>query len=519
MLTSAPLFALVSTWLTPFWLFALGITLGLVALLAIGGALWGAGKKFPAIRPFTDELPVVVREGLLMPVLVVAGVLAFVTVLPIVLDVLGIPTVNYSGFLNSLVRLPFVHDNSYHITIPAGERREGDDTTTQKVALSFRAAEVASLELKTNHEVLLKIPNESATRPGVAIPLKPDEKWKYVRGTQQDKGQENPFAGEVRYVDAVSDSKESIQLDVVAGMDVEFPQVRFVLGMAGAFLALFALYFAIRFAFPKVSAVAVAACKEGMGQPLFYLMIGLGLFCLLFFVYIPLYTFGEDIKMYKEGGTSLILILSIFVALWTASVSVSEEIEGKTAVTVLSKPISRRQFVLGKFLGLLGPVAVMFIILGTFFLLTTSFKVVYDARETAKGNVVWTECFSEMVSVLPGLALFYMEVIVLTSISVALSTRLPMLPNLLICFSIYALGNLVPQIVGSSLNKFPLVAFIGQLSATILPVLDHFNIQAAIASGTDVPGEYLWYTLGYCALFSTMALLVGLFLFEDRDVA
>ena len=323
----------------------------------------------------------------------------------------------------------------------------------------------------------------------------------------------------MRYVDAISETNQPIQLDVVAGMDVEFPEVRFVLGMAGAFLSLFAVYFAIRFSFPKISAVAVAACKEGMGQPLFYLMLGLGLVCLLFFIYIPLYTFGEDIKMYKEAGLTLILIFSILVALWTSSVSLSEEIEGKTAVTVLSKPISRRQFVLGKFLGVLGPVAVIFIVLGTFLLLTTSFKVVYDGRESAKATILWTECYKEMVSLLPGLALFFMEVIVLTSISVALSTRLPMLPTLLICFSIYALGNLVPLIVGSSLHKLPLVAFIGQLAATVLPVLDHFNIQAAIDGGTEVPSEYLWFTFAYCALFSTMALLVGLFLFEDRDVA
>ena len=63
------------------------------------------------------------------------------------------------------------------------------------------------------------------------------------------------------------------------------------------------------------------------------------------FIYIPYNTFGEDVKMLKDSGLTLIMVLAILVGLWTASVSVADEIEGRTAVTLLSKPISRRQFV------------------------------------------------------------------------------------------------------------------------------------------------------------------------------
>ncbi|HZZ71353.1 MAG TPA: hypothetical protein VFE24_03815 [Pirellulales bacterium] len=515
MTTFLPLFAIQSVWLTPFWLFTLGVTLGLIGLALIGGLLFGAGKLLPKIRPFTSEVPIAVREGLLMPVLIVAAILAALTVLPPVLDLIDMPTVSYGGYLRSLARLPLVHDQEFKIDVAANQQPPGAPPAPQRIPLQFRAAEVASLEFKSPQEALIKIPEDSATRANEAIVLTPTGSWKYVRGSKV----ENPFAGNVTAIDVLTDSKQPFTIEAVVRMDVEFPQVRFSLEIAAAFLIFFAGYLLIRFAFRKVSAVAVASCKEGMGQPLFYLLLALGLFCLLAFIFLPQYTFGEDIKMYKSAGLTLILILTLLVSLWTASGSMAEEIEGKTAVTVLSKPIGRRQFVIGKFLGMLGTAAVMFIVLGVFFLLLTSFKVVYDARESAKGNVIWTECYAEMLSVIPGLLLAYMEVCVMTAISVALSTRLPMLPNLLICFSIYVLGHLVPLIVVSSIGKFPLVAFMGQLSATVLPVLDHFNIEAAISSGAAVPTSYLWYTGAYCVLFSAMALLVGLFLFEDRDVA
>ena len=58
-------------------------------------------------------------------------------------------------------------------------------------------------------------------------------------------------------------------------------------------------------------------------------------------------------------------------------------------------------------------------------------------------------------------------------------------PNMLICAVIYVVGHMTPLIVQSSIGKLPVVAFVGQFLATLLPVLEHFNIQAAIASGRD----------------------------------
>jgi hypothetical protein len=50
-------------------------------------------------------------------------------------------------------------------------------------------------------------------------------------------------------------------------------------------------------------------------------------------------------------------------------------------------------------------------------------------------------------------------------------------------------------------------------------VLDHFNVQASVAAGVNVPLDYLAWALVYCALYSTVAMLLALVLFEDRDLA
>ncbi len=270
---------------------------------------------------------------------------------------------------------------------------------------------------------------------------------------------------------------------------------------------------------PKVCAIARTTAKEATAQPLFYVILALGIFGLIFFPFIPYNTFGEDIKMLKDTSLTLIMILTAILALWTASVSIADEIEGRTALTVLSKPIGRRQFILGKFLGILGPVIILFIVFGAIFLASVSFKVVYDARETSKTEPTWQECREEMQQIAPGLALAFMETTVLTAISVAISTRLPMMANLIICAAIYVLGHLVPMLANSALGQIEQVGFIAGLLAAVLPVLEHFNMYTAIATGQNVPLTYLGLAGIYCLLYSGLAMLVALLLFEDRDLA
>lgn len=309
--------------------------------------------------------------------------------------------------------------------------------------------------------------------------------------------------------------------------------------VAISLLALYVFYLALRAAMPKIAAIAYATTKQGVSQTLFWVLIAFGFVCLFIFAILPYFTLGEDSKMLKDNGLTLIKVLSIILALWTASVAIAEELEGRTALTLLSKPINRRQFVIGKFLGVLGPAAVMFIILSVPFLTSVSYMVVLEARETGNQEPSSAQCQSEMIQILPGLALGFMETTVLTSIAVAISTRLPMLANLMICASVYVLGHLVPLLLQSAVGRFPAVEFVGRFIATVLPSLENFDVTAAIAGksgatttaatgivervitdlGAIVPYQYLAGAAVYCVLYSAVGILAALIMFEDRDLA
>lgn len=315
---------------------------------------------------------------------------------------------------------------------------------------------------------------------------------------------------------------------------------------------------------PKGGAVALAAFREGIRQPMFWL-IGLVSIALLFVAMLfPFFTFGDDYKMMKQICFDTALLAGVLFGVLGASISINEEIEGRTAVTLMSKPVTRRQFLLGKFVGILLASWALTLIIGWFFiwflywqpqlnpydevvdpmskqtlaLLQPYFSKIssFDAtqamtglKQFENGFVSWS---SEALSNGLGLALGFGKVAVLLAIAATLATRMGMVSNLVLCLAIFFLGHLAPvlhrvseELKSQSPNNtaFSLVNFLTQIMETFTPALEYFNMGPAIIRDTplSVPAfaQYVGSVVAYSAIYAVIALLFGLILFEDRDLA
>jgi hypothetical protein len=108
----------------------------------------------------------------------------------------------------------------------------------------------------------------------------------------------------------------------------------------------------------------------------------------------------------------------------------------------------------------------------------------------------------------------------MTAITVALATRLPFVLNLFVGLIIFFVGNLV-AVLKAQAGDLPLVKFVAELFGLLLPSLNVFKIESSLASGLIVvpwwgyTAQVAFHALIYC----TLAMIVGLLLFEDRDVA
>ncbi len=281
--------------------------------------------------------------------------------------------------------------------------------------------------------------------------------------------------------------------------------------------------------------IARATTKEAVRQPVFLLMLAIGLTVITINVWVPFFSLGDDTKMYIDCGLATVLICALLQCIWTASLSVADEIEGKTAMTLLSKPINRRQFVFGKYIGIFQSALIMIAILGVVFFFLTYYKFHYDQKEASQEQtpLIYMRSVSGLPfqvpfmnrvylevarTILPGLTLIAMEVAVMTAVSVAISTRVPMLMNLLTCFAIFVIGHLTPVLAASNVKNV-FVKFFAGFFATILPGLENFNMSAAVSTGKNIPPEYIGMAGLYCLAYVAMMIMMGFLLFEDRDLA
>lgn len=331
---------------------------------------------------------------------------------------------------------------------------------------------------------------------------------------------------------------------------------------------LIVLPYAVVVVWPKGGAVAYAAYREACRQPMFWLITVGAMLLTWLSVCIPYFTFGDDYKMMKQIGFDIAMLAATLFGVLAASMSISEEIEGRTAVTLMSKPVNRRQFLIGKFLGILLACLILTLLLG--WNLTYALRAVrefdqinndpdpvdpyaplskvvdpmtFQAQRTvvpifetpvpsqpgkavARGAGLW---FSDVAAHTLGLFLGFGKVMILTAIAAALATRLSFVVNIVLCLLVYFLGHLAPVVVrvtesasGSAVGA-GLVAFLGRLFDVLLPALEFFNMGPAIIREAPLDlGRFATYVLtvfGYSCLYTAIALIVGLLLFEDRDLA
>jgi hypothetical protein len=290
-------------------------------------------------------------------------------------------------------------------------------------------------------------------------------------------------------------------------------------GIAVVFFLTITGLLAFRQAAPRVWALALSTAKNEMAQPLYLLLLAIGLFGVLLFGIYPFNTLGDDIRLLKDSGVTLIMVLCMLQAVWSAGTSVSEEIEGRTALTVLSKPVSRRSFILGKYAGIMLAVLVLFVIIAAVLLIVISYKPIYDARESTRAATIWQTGHEEIMTTIPVLGLYFMETMAIGAVAVALATRLPLLANFITCFVIYVIGNLTSPLVASTQGNNELVGFVGKLIAVVVPNLNVFNVQSAVDAGNPIPMIYLAGAFNYLVCFAIAVWMLAMLLFEDRDLA
>lgn len=317
----------------------------------------------------------------------------------------------------------------------------------------------------------------------------------------------------------------------------------------------------------KVAAIAGNAFRETIRQPVFCVVLGVAAAMIALSPTFTMFTLMESVKLVKDIGLSTILLAGLLLAVLSASNVVTEEIRGRTALMVLSRPVGRGEFVVGKFLGIVLAQLVAAYLLGIVLVLTARIGVKDAAYTKLDTAVAWGELAAVGLTlvvaaganylldkpfpsavVASALVLFTLlfvglgfvdkelkaapflsamdgdtiracivlvpTVSLLTAAAVACATRLSLVLSIVACSLVFMLGMLSDYLFGR--HAADVVA--ARIAYRLLPNLQVFWMGDALSAEKGIPWSYVALAFGYGALVSAALLLVAMSLFETREI-
>ncbi len=122
--------------------------------------------------------------------------------------------------------------------------------------------------------------------------------------------------------------------------------------------------------FQRFYTLALNAFIETIRQPIYGVILLATAVLMILNVSLAAFTLEDDDKLLVDLGLSTLLLSGLFLSAFSAAGVLSREIENKTVLTVISKPVGRPLFILGKFAGLLAALIVAFYLSFLVFVLT-----------------------------------------------------------------------------------------------------------------------------------------------------
>jgi len=327
----------------------------------------------------------------------------------------------------------------------------------------------------------------------------------------------------------------------------------------------------------RVLAIARNTATEAVRQPVFGIILLIAITLIILSPFLTMFTLMEGTKMTKDMGLATMFLAGVLLAAFGASNVVSEEIENHTALTVMSKPVGRFEFVIGKYLGVLGAVTAAFYLMSLCLALivalggfeagamqTTNYWVlagVLAALLFAAGAGVFANYFHDrsftsvsLKAAIPAFTvvflvfclihpeelrptpfgagidfnvvncavLIYLAMWILTAIALAASTRANVVVNVSFCTIVFFLGLMSDFLFGpGSREKLGVLGRWGaRVAYWLTPNLQAFWMADLLAvDGTVVPLYYVARVAGYAACYALAALMVAMILFEERQLS
>lgn len=262
----------------------------------------------------------------------------------------------------------------------------------------------------------------------------------------------------------------------------------------------------------RILIIAFNTFRESVRDKILYNIVFLALGLSIFSIVLGEWSVFDRAHVIKAITLSLMSLSGLLISVFVGISLVQKEIQRRTVLTLLSKPIRRSEFVLGKYIGLLGVmVAHISLLTGVFYL------------------ILWGTGSHPDLGILQAVYLVFCEMAIVIAVAMLFSSFSTPVLSSLFTLGVYASGHLTNQLLqqvqfaknvlidGQPTAHAQLMEFGAVWAHRILPGLYRYNISHQVIHHLPLPEMYLFwstlYAIGYVGVF----LAIGSWWFGRRD--
>lgn len=235
---------------------------------------------------------------------------------------------------------------------------------------------------------------------------------------------------------------------------------------------------------------------------IFYAVIVIAFLMLGFSYFLASLTIIESRKILLDFGFAAVSFAGVLIAIFCGVTSLAKEIANHTIYTILAKPVSRQEYIIGKVLG------TMTVVLATNALLSmVIYFILAIAQETAPAGLI------------PCLLLIAMESIVVLSIACFFSVFTNGFLSSCLTFAIFLIGRSNTTLYTiAERGHTSEIRTLAKALYVVLPNLERYNIRDVVAYEKPYPAELLWQGFAYLIAYLVFSTALASFLFQKRDL-
>jgi ABC-type transport system involved in multi-copper enzyme maturation permease subunit len=260
----------------------------------------------------------------------------------------------------------------------------------------------------------------------------------------------------------------------------------------------------------QIQIIALNTFRESVRDKVLYNLLVFVFVLIGASLYIGELSINQERKALIDLSLSVMLLFGYLIAVFIGTGLVYKEIDKRTIYSILSKPIHRHEFVLGKFLGL----ALTLFVNCAVMLVGILFALAYSQGRFDQSLLV----------IVPTVFLLYLELLLATALALLFSSFTT--PALATFFSIigYAIGNFTADLKlfadVMNVEAYPslkIAQTVLRVLYYLLPNLSNFNFITRTSHGIPVTGAQIGLALLYFAVYLTILLSLTVFIFQKRN--